>query len=217
MKILSKLVLVSLVVLSASCGKKDKKNTDNIVQSVKNEVHEYKIMGTWESPCSGVGTSGFGLSSKEFYNFSRNVLLKAKEFYAVADCVEPSLRVEYSGNFKISAANDLGENSRSLDLEYKKVSLLPLSANVTTLLNTPHICGIADWEVNHARDVTDASMKGLCELLVNPTPSYVFDIAKVEDGKLYFGKGNSKDSTKTRPVELDKDTVFSESDSKFGK
>lgn len=204
MRIISKLFAgVVIAIVSSGCGTT---SSHDAAETVGNTLKDYKIMGTWGSSCTE--SKILHASMKEFYTFDGNNLSKVREFYSKSDCTDPIVRVAHEGTFGIDFKNDLGENSRNIDFDYKTASVTPLTDGGVTLLNATHFCGEKDWKVNTAFDLTKASEGITCPL---DQAKSVYDIVRVDGDQLYFGHGGPKNTTKERPTALDKDAPFARS------
>ncbi len=197
--------------LMMSCGK-DK--IHNAAEGVANTAKEYKIMGTWEGECKK--SPIISTSKRAFYKFEGNDFIKATEFSANSDCTDPVARLQYEGTFKLADKNTPAENSRNLDLTYKKVVMAPLNQAGVVLLNTTIFCGFTDWTFNTKKDLTPQSVALLCP--VENVSKMRYDIIKEDDNKLFFGVSDGEASTPdSRPQDLDKEESFTESKNKLNK
>jgi hypothetical protein len=204
MKIISNknLFLVVALVL-AGCGKDNVKDS---YEGVKNTAREYGLMDTWESKCTS--SKMLGASMKNYYKFSGNEFVKTTEFSTNADCVEPSMTMQYNGEFKVADKSERIVDARNIDFDYKTATLLPSTIAGVTLLNSISFCGKTDYEVGKKKELTAESDNLLCPVADIPFKRY--DIIKVDHKKLFLGIGEEDDMAlaEDRSGELDLENPY---------
>lgn len=208
MKLLSKTSIgfLAATTLLMGCGKDSVKNA---TETAKNTVRAHQIMGTWESECSE--SKILSASMKDYYKFSGNTYIKSTEYFQKDDCTEPSVKSQYEGTFKVADSNDRNEDARNINIELTKVTLVPLTEGGVKLLGMVNFCGISEWQIGRKQDLTAQSTATLCAM--DDVPQKRYDIAQVEDKKLFMGVGDrsAMNTIEARPVELDRESPYVES------
>jgi hypothetical protein len=215
-----KLIAVVGILTLTSCGG-GKKSIKKAQQATTNAAREFQMMSTWESDC--FGGSSIGSSKKEFYKFSGDDFIKSTEYFAKDDCKEALSRLNYHGQFKVGDRNEDNEKVRNLTLEYKKVEMIPLSAEGVDLLQSSTFCSVQAWKLREAVDLTVHSGDTWCPLYHVPQKRYdIIQVKSVEGNKrLFLGKtdqqgiSTGKKSLDLRPVDVDKDKPLHETTHKL--
>lgn len=198
------MALVSGVMLVAAsaigCG--------NSVDDAKEAAKAPELQKSWQAErCDSIGSLRLiGASTRQGYEFSGETLKKVDQIYSEADCVEPAVSVTYTGVF--TTHDEIAPDVSPFEVTFQSVQVVPMNEKGKDLLNTVNFCGKKDWAIHVPADLTAAARGNLCPL--DALPKSRFDIYSVQDGVLYFGKGDDDDLTaaESRPVELDTEDPF---------
>lgn len=112
---------------------------------------------------------------------------------------------------KISAGNDTAssevEGASNLDITVNQYLITPVDARVVSFLNSQKLCGLNNWALNVANDVTGKNCQGQT---VN-AGDVMYDIYMSQGNSLWLGDSsgeNDGSSEEKRPNSLDKDNTF---------
>ena len=206
---LATIVTTGLATLAlAACAK----GSDPVSQAVNHagdeaqkKATQAQMTGKWLSSCDQKGLlwAAAGIKSEQIqYDFYNNAG-KTSKLFSDDNCQTQVGSATYTGTATVGAPSAV-DNSNILDLNYTNVSLTITDQATVNLLNSPLVpgCGINDWALNAARDVTAASGGATCPIA---KPAQVFDIVKTDGQSLHFGMADAAHTKLTqdqRPVQL---------------
>jgi hypothetical protein len=207
-----KFLSITLAVLSTVSLFACQKEADHIADEANKTTTQAQMAGQWTSACSQKGLlwAAAGIKSEKMvYNFYSNTG-KTSMLFSDDNCQNEVGQATYSGTATIGAPSAV-DSSNLLDLNYLSVSITITNQDTVHLLNNPltPACGINDWAINAARDVTSAAGGANCPIA---KPSQVFDIIKTDGQTLHFGLADAahdKSTQAARPVQLDLSNGFS--------
>ena len=188
------------------------KAADHVADESNKQVTQAQMVGQWISACDQKGLlwAAAGIKSEQIvYNFYSNSG-KTSKLFSDDNCQNEVGEATYTGTAIIGAPS-AADNSNILDLNYLSVSITITNQDTVNLLNSPLTpgCGINDWAINVARDVTAAAGGANCPIA---KPAQVFDIVKTDGRTLHFGQadaGHDKSTHDKRPVQLDLSNGYS--------
>ncbi len=94
------------------------------------------------------------------------------------------------------------------DFSFTKVSIVPDNQNAVDDLNHLNYCGITNYAVGQASDVTANSSNTLC-VGITHTPRTTYDVIKrVDDTHLAFGGDVKEEDPSKRPTTIDENLIF---------
>lgn len=171
-----------------------------------------QLKGQWTSACDSKGLlwAAVGIKSErvvlDFYSDTG----KTSQLFSDENCQNQIGEATYTGT-AIVGVDAAVEGSRILDLNYTNVAIKITDQAVVDALNNPLTpgCGVNDWAVNAARDVTSAAGGANCPIA---KPAQSFDIVKTDGATLHLGlsnAGHDKSTQEARPVALDLENGFS--------
>ena len=206
MKLITTAALATLAL--AAC----QKAADHVADESTKQVTRAEMVGKWTSACDqrGLLWAAAGIKSEKIvYNFYNNTG-KTSMLYSDDSCQNEVGEATYSGTATIGAPSAV-DSSSILDLNYTAVSITITNPDTVKLLNSPLTpgCGINDWAINTARDVTAAAGGANCPIA---KPAQVFDIVKTDGQTLHFGMADAahdKSTQATRPAQLDLSNGYS--------
>jgi hypothetical protein len=206
MKLITTAALATLAL--AAC----QKAANHVADESTKQVTRAEMVGKWTSNCDQKGLlwAAAGIKSEKIvYNFYNNTG-KTSMLYSDDNCQNEVGEATYSGTATIGAPSAV-DSSSILDLNYMAVSITITNPDTVKLLNSPLTpgCGINDWAVNVARDVTAAAGGANCPIA---KPAQVFDIVKTDGQTLHFGMADAahdKSTQAMRPVQLDLSNGYS--------
>ena len=203
-----KMLLIGVAVsVCASCGWLKKENNEgNAVDSTKNTAREWKLMGQWESECKG--SDLFHAHEKESYKFEGDLFTYEKKFYIGSEQCDdtPSVSYSYDGTFKLGSTVEAAENARDVNFDYRHSFINPHTDGGIKALEAVHFCGIKEWKIDEKQEIANKNKGADCPL--HRVPQKHYDLVKIEDNKLFFGHTGSFELSESRPVELDRETVY---------
>lgn len=194
--------LVSMALLGAVALAGCAEDTKN---DIREAIEEPALQKTWaqEACRPNAGLGSIAGTMRATYVFKGSEVSVTEDYFSDAGCSVPAASVQYIGAFTIGA--EVSPGVQAIDLRYQTVVAAPRTEAVRDTLNTVSLCGKSDWAVNVSADMTGASTLALCPL--RDTPSVMFDIFWISNGRLYFGKGDKNDPA-ARPAELDLEEPF---------
>lgn len=199
--------LIGAAALLSGCSK-------DTAKSIQQRAEEPSLMKTWEAKCGSVKVAD--LSGRNFYDFAGAKFKEAYFAYADDQCKTGSLEVLYQGD--LTLGNKAESGLLKVDLAYKSVSVRPLNEDGQKLLEAAEACGIKTWPIEKFQDVTALEKKGICRL-VGEVPSNDFNVALLENGKLYLGASGilEKRAQKEadRPDKVEREKEFQPSQNKL--
>lgn len=173
---------IIIMVLFTGCGAKDDDSSSTP-----------SLVGTWVLDChkNDDGTS-FG-ATIEFTNTTHSDVITV---YTDGSCASAALKATIEGTYVIGELSTVVEGTRNLEQVFTKNERTALTDAEVKILTDAVFCGKTDWVLN-----TAASVKGsTCVADGN------YDIFKIEESKLTFGKNTSENNGKSaakRPITLD--------------
>jgi hypothetical protein len=178
----------------------------NPTRSVRNTAEEWKLMGDWESDCSG--SDLFKAHRKNIYKFKGDLFTLLSEFYVGGDdkCAGyPMITQAYEGTFTIDDMRH-GSDARELNLYYTHSYMTPKTDGGVQVLKSLSFCGVKDWSKNKKQKLSDRG--GSIECPIHRMPQEHFDLFKIEDDSLFFGFSSLVGLTKHRPFDIDRNVVY---------
>ena len=166
------------------------KAADNISNEIDKGVTGSQLAGRWANDCKSTGTA-WGLvgikGERIVFDFFGDAG-KTTQLYSTENCADGSMvgQATYTGTANIG--NPTGpDESNILDLNYLNVSVMISDQGTVDTLNNPAVpaCGINDWKVNEAREVTQVAGDVNCPIT---KPAQVFDIVKTNGTELSVSK-----------------------------
>ncbi|HVK60354.1 MAG TPA: hypothetical protein VM432_02340, partial [Bdellovibrionales bacterium] len=162
------------------------KSAEHIEDELDKKKVSAQMAGEWESPCDKTGLiwEAAGIRSQRLiFNFEEKVA-KTTELFSDDSCSDLVGEARYSGTVDVGPKDDNGHNI--LDMNFLKVEIKVSNQNTVDLLNNPITpgCGIDDWAVNEARDVTSEAGQANCPIA---NPDQVFDLVETNGEELHFG------------------------------
>lgn len=194
---LRKSLFLSLSVFTlSSCG-------DEAERKVENTYRAPELQKEWRGGCEDAGILPLSASVETSFdasNFKRNLYLSAD-----GSCATRDVEVAYSGDYKVSEANDAQKaiDAAPIDLHYKKVVVTALTEAGKTALEVANFCGQETYTINTAVDLTGNSKLTGCPLIDLPEVQY--DIVSTEGDVLRFGATgvqSAPTNPQERPTEL---------------
>jgi hypothetical protein len=185
------------------------KEMDNIRNEADKAGTNAQLAGRWQN-CSETGTAWglVGIKSQKTIMMFAGGTAKTVELYSEVGCPDAALVGDATYTGDVSVGNPTGpEEANILDLNYRAVSLkISKQETLDTINNNPIVpgCGITDWKLNEARDVTAVAGDVNCPIT---KPAQVFDVVKTNGTELFFGlseAGHDKATPEARPVQIDR-------------
>lgn len=206
----SSLLIASMLALAVSgCGDNAKDKVEEIKRGAQEKAQELRLNDAWASRCGNVSLDLLGLSSRtESYDFGAN-LQRSQTFFAEDNCVTPVIRVDENGSYDLG--QKLANGAYPLDLQIQTVAITPLAQNGADLLNAAQFCGVNDWAVGQARNVTSSTGDFVLNKCWTKTPRALSDLALVDGDQLLLGlvsEGADKSAPEKRPTQLDRSNPF---------
>ncbi len=200
----------------------NKNNTDPVSKAInhgQDEIDKDKVAGEtagqWTGPCdtttfvvaaAGVKSS---LTVYDFYNKAG----RTTKLFADEQCKNQVAQSTYSGTAVIGTSTSFDSSAHILDLNFTNVSIMISDQSLLNFMNNPVTpgCGINDWKLNDARDVTANvnSATGTCPYVAKT--GEVFDVLKTDGRSLHFGAidlGHDKSTQDKRPIALDNSVTY---------
>lgn len=156
--------------------------------------------GLWSTGCIK------GLDKKQLYE--NNQVSLVEYFHQDAKCQDESFRFQTSGTVTYNYEQSF------IDFIYEKIQLTVFKQNVTNDFNARKVCGLDNWAVAQAQNITGlkcALFNTHKEVQVPKAQDRKFGIYQLENNKLYFGKLTQSydgSSPEKRPRLIDKLTEY---------
>lgn len=199
-KAAAKLVLmIAATAAFAACSDGGSGNGGGV--SATEQAQAADLQGTWQSNCQDA--SLFGLTESSRLAIEGLSATQVTTVSSAGECASPSVEVIQAA--RLTKGGETAPNVRAIDIAISQIRVRPLSESGVAILNLSAFCNISDWVVNVERDVTGATGSDRCFPKV---PTTIFEIYSIEDNRLFFGRGDGATSPSDRPVELNRDRVF---------
>ncbi len=190
------------------CQKQAKKAAD----AINKQGDALALNDRWATACANVSLDIFNISSSvEEVEFGAAVERKTTLFKE-DNCQTPIVSIVEYGSYKIGAQTPAGSRTYELDMRFDSVTITPVNQDGVNALNTVNACGVNDWAIGQARDVTaktsDNPVLARCWVT---TPRNQFNIVNVENDQLKMGVSTTDKDASTlgkRPTELDLEKPF---------
>jgi hypothetical protein len=183
------------------CGK----TKDDILEKIDEKLNPHSLSRVWEQDnCEDTNLNYWGSSKRIRYEFKGRKAKKKEVYYTDANCKEASITVSYVG--KAEVGDEVKKDVKELNLTFNRALVTVHNQSGQTRLNDVKACKKDNWLINESADVTKHADEINC--LDTKIPFQVFDIYTVKEGKLYLGRGESKDHLSERPKHLEKKHVF---------
>lgn len=191
-------LLAPTLVLGWACSRSPSSGEDEIVNATAAE----ELQGAWKSNCRDA--QKFGLTESSTLQVTGASAHQVTSVSSTGGC--GTTAVVITQDARMHAGSEAGQG-RALDITVTSVKVKPVTETGVGILNLAAFCGITDWQAGVERDVTAATGGRSC---FPQLPKTFFDIFALEDGKLYFGKGDNS-SQATRPQLIDKQRSYTRS------
>ncbi len=192
------LVAPSLVLAWACSQSPSSGGDDGIAHATAAE----ELQGSWQSNCRDA--EKFGLTESSKLEVTGTSAVQVTSASSTGSCGTTAVVITQNARFSAGSANGQG---RALDITVTAVKVKPLTETGVGILNLAAFCGITDWQAGVERDVTGSTGGRSC---FPQLPKTFYDIFSVDEGKLFFGKGDNS-SQATRPQTIDKARSFTRS------
>lgn len=159
------------------------------------------IEDKWESTCAEAGL--FGLSESSRLTVASGSFTRLTRYHTNGTCGAEAIQFEQTGDFLQTSGS--AENVLNVDFAVSQVKVTPVSRAGADILRLANFCGISDWTVGVAKDVTEQSGTDRC---IPKLPQTIYEIYTVEGNTLYFGKGENLTDPAKRPTEIDRDLAY---------
>lgn len=159
------------------------------------------IMAQWESNCMDADL--FGLSMNSRLEMMGEKISKLTRYHTNGGCAATGIEITQAGSFAKGA--EVSPGVVSIDFHVAEATVKPVSNTGVDILKLSRFCGISDWQLNKARDITTTGG----ERCIPKLPVTIFDIYSLEGNKLYFGRGDNLTNASKRPKELNRDLIYS--------
>ncbi|MES2964459.1 MAG: hypothetical protein V4760_11240, partial [Bdellovibrionota bacterium] len=156
-----------------------------------------RIQGNWWADCSLAPDVGMSQISALF--MEREVLKRTTQYSFSTECNTWDVEAVETFNFWVNG--DVGNGMRELELEFKTASAKPITIIGAAQLNSLGWCGINDWTVGVARDVTATTGQENCMPNRQKT---IKSVIKLEGEALMLGRLDEVSAQST----LNKDQIF---------
>lgn len=159
-----------------------------------------ELQGAWTSTCRDA--EKFGLTESSRLDVTGTTATQVTSVSSTGNCGTTSVVVTQTAT--VSAGEPVGQG-RAVDITVTSVKVKPMNETGVGVLNLAAFCGVTDWQAGVERDVTATTGRSPC---FPRLPKTFFDIFAIEEGRLYFGKGDIS-SAATRPQTIDRTRSFS--------
>lgn len=192
----AKFVLVCSFTLMVACGSDESDSRGGIEGAFSSQA-------VWESSC--LDSDRFGLTMLSRFEIEGQAFRRVNQYFSDGTCRDVTIETVEEGSLLRTQAAD-GSASGDIDLNYNRIDIQPVAESGILALNTVTYCGLSNWQIRQARNVTQLS-GGNCW---DRTPRTVRDIYFVEGNNLYFGVGSEKQKigAASRPTAPDQNRVW---------
>jgi hypothetical protein len=188
-----------------ACGQ----NGQNPVQATAQQTQaQLAVSGNWDSACSQAGLFGNFKSQKEEYHFGDDGSFEKKYFfYSDPNCQTASFVRLEDGQVSFQGTSPV-QNGTPVNFQFQKVSLVPDSQGAADELNTLKYCGVNNYAVGQASDITANSSNSLC-IGVTHAPRTTYDSIKLNDAMhINLGDDAKQEDPGKRPANVDPQLSF---------
>lgn len=159
------------------------------------------IEDQWTSTCGDATL--FGLSEDSQMKVGADSFSRVTRYHTTGTCSAEAIRLEQTGTYSQGA--DVQTGVKSIDFTVDHVQVTALNKAGADILRLANFCGISQWKVGVAQDVTSQSGSERC---VPKLPQTIYQIYSVEGDNLFLGKGDDLTVPEKRPGELDRTKIY---------
>ena len=198
-RIFGLMIIVGAIV--AGCGvfstkNKGKKETQNVIA----------LAGEWRSEC--IKGDWFDFSQyKDDYKFSAIGDFDKSTTVFKDDCKTAEITSTLRGTYDALGVTKDVPDAKDINFTVTEALISPRSDTATKILNSAEYCGISDWKTNQDVSVLDRDCVGWNF----KKGTVIFDIYRLQDKRLFFGKRMtffSSETNDSRPAKLDEEHVL---------
>ena len=160
---------------------------------------ENTLAHTWQSACVPANVLAMGKSRRSVAMTSTGTFEKSENFF-MNTCEEPTaMTYKVTGTYATLGSNPSNAALQNIDFTVDAATITVSSAATVEKMNGETFCGIADWKVDVATDITGKNCGGFTV----QKGDVLMDVYKIEnDNTVFFGRqfnfATSEDA-KTRP------------------
>jgi hypothetical protein len=197
---MKKRVVLALAMTLLALGCSQPGSGGGETDGIANATAAEELQGSWQSNCRDA--EKFGLTESSRLDISGTSATQVTNTSSTGACGTTAVTITQSA--VVSAGTPSGQG-RAVDITVTSVKVKPVTETGVGILNLAAFCGITDWQAGVERDVTGSTGGRSC---FPRLPKTFYDIFTVDEGKLYFGKGDIS-SAATRPQVVDRNRLFS--------
>ena len=160
-----------------------------------------ELNGTWTGGCHN------GVKFAAIIDNNHLVMTKSDHFDSV--CAVESAKTVVAATFQVGAESQFVKGAMENDWTIAKIELMPTSVGTVAKYNVNHFCGLGDWSLNQAKEITGLK----CDQIQMPkSGDRRYDLYQLPNPKsLVHGKLTAEfdgTSPEKRPRELDMEDVL---------
>ena len=152
--------------------------------------------GYWSTYCRN------GLKKEQIYG-NKNRVISTERFYEDKNCIKESFHFQTIGLVSYYKSSE-----NFIDFLYEEIYLTLFKQELTSDFNTRKVCGLSDWELSRAQNITGlkCALFNLNRAAQIPLAGEIkYGIFQMDNSKLYYGQLSPKFnsiSPEKRPVQI---------------
>jgi hypothetical protein len=178
--------------------------------------NESALANAWQSACTPATAApatelGMSNSRRTVALTSTGTFEKTENFFAKGCDESAALTYKVNGTYAMLGENPSNTTVKNIDFTVDSASISVSDAATAEKMNAAGFCGISDWKVDTATDITGKDCKGFTVA----KGDVLMDVYKIEnDNTLYFGRQfnfAATEDTKTRPESVSEAAPYTKS------
>ncbi len=196
------LILGSVFMLAAGCGEKNNEpGSGPAPAGPANTQSAVELQGEWQSNCLNPSLTGLG--ERSVLLFSGQDFTRTSQVSGPGGCNSNDVEAVIQGSYVRGPM--IRQGVHQIDLSTSQATITPRSEAGRLLLVLAKACGISDWKLGEAKDITAAlGTEGCFETY----PKQTYQIYSIEGNQLFFGSGEDFSTVGKRPVELERNYIY---------
>jgi hypothetical protein len=196
------LALGSTLMIAAACGEKSNDSGNSQAPAgPANTQSSVELQGEWQSNCLNPSLTGLGERSTLLFNGQD--FTRTSQISGPGGCNSNDVEAQIKGTYVRGPM--IRQGVHQIDLTTANATITPRSEAGRLLLVLAKACGISDWKLGEAKDITAALGTESC---FETYPKQTYQIYSIEGNQLFFGSGEDFSTVGKRPVELERNYIY---------
>ena len=195
--------ILTAMALAAGCGKVSK---DNDGSNGVPDVKDLNLVGTWERGCEKIDLLGLQYRKVKLVMGGLKDYTREQTLFGDSGCNDERFVEKQTGTWAIVGTSPKDSGAKQINFTVKDAFVNPRNDSVAKDYNAKKYCDITSWKNGEETKVTNANCAS-----GSKQGQVIFDVARVEEKNLFFGKTGFFITGKTsdgRPEVLDRDRPY---------